>query len=55
MKKNKLLIIGKIPPPMGGVTIHVSRIIDKLNTEKADQQKNIKIQYIQLFIQVLNS
>lgn len=25
MKKEKLLIIGKIPPPIGGVTIHVSR------------------------------
>jgi hypothetical protein len=36
MKKNKLLIIGKIPPPTGGVTIHVSRIIDKLFIEGFD-------------------
>jgi len=34
MIKNRILIIGKIPPPTGGVTIHVSRIIDKLNSEK---------------------
>lgn len=36
MKKNNLLIIGKIPPPTGGVTIHVSRIIDKLSIEGFD-------------------
>ncbi|HEV7381204.1 MAG TPA: hypothetical protein VGN64_15510 [Dyadobacter sp.] len=32
MMKNKVLIIGKIPPPVGGVTVHVSRFIDQLNT-----------------------
>jgi hypothetical protein len=28
--KNKLLIIGKTPPPTGGVTIHVKRVLDFL-------------------------
>ena len=41
MKKNKLLIIGKIPPPTGGVTIHVSRIIEKLSTEGFDHSFEI--------------
>ena len=36
MKIYKLLIIGKIPPPTGGVTIHVSRIIEKLSSEGFD-------------------
>ena len=36
MKINKLLIVGKIPPPTGGVTIHVSRIMDKLSSEGFD-------------------
>ncbi len=27
---NKILIIGKVPPPIGGVTIHVSRLLDYL-------------------------
>ena len=30
MKKRKLLLIGKIPPPIGGVTIHVNRLLEKL-------------------------
>jgi len=30
MKNNNLLIIGKTPPPIGGVTIHVQRLIDTL-------------------------
>jgi hypothetical protein len=36
MSKSKLLIIGKIPPPMGGVTIHVSRLLDNLSLEGFD-------------------
>ena len=32
--KNDLLIIGRIPPPIGGVTIHTKRLIDILKTEK---------------------
>lgn len=28
---SKILIIGKIPPPIGGVTIHVSRLLDALS------------------------
>lgn len=27
---NKILILGKIPPPIGGVTVHVSRLIEGL-------------------------
>lgn len=30
MAKDKILILGKIPPPIGGVTIHVSRLLDAL-------------------------
>ncbi|WP_438710602.1 hypothetical protein ACSTS3_17540 [Aquimarina muelleri] len=30
IKSNSLLLIGKIPPPIGGVTIHVERLLDKL-------------------------
>jgi glycosyltransferase involved in cell wall biosynthesis len=32
----KLLIIGKLPPPIGGVTIHVNRLIDKLSEDGFD-------------------
>jgi len=30
MKPGRILILGKIPPPVGGVTIHVSRLIEDL-------------------------
>lgn len=30
MKTGNLLIIGKVPPPIGGVTIHVKRLLDKI-------------------------
>lgn len=33
---SKILIIGKIPPPIGGVTIHTSRLLDYM------EQENIK-------------
>lgn len=38
----KLLIIGKTPPPIGGVTIHVQRLIDTL------EKNNINFQFRQL-------
>ena len=31
MSNLKVLLIGKIPPPIGGVTIHVRRLIDRLS------------------------
>ena len=31
MIKNEILIVGKIPPPVGGVTVHVSRLVETLN------------------------
>lgn len=31
--RNNLLVMGKIPPPIGGVTIHVKRLLDKLEVE----------------------
>jgi hypothetical protein len=35
--KDKILIIGKIPPPVGGVTVHVSRLLEQLKiTEYSD-------------------
>jgi glycosyltransferase involved in cell wall biosynthesis len=30
----KVLIIGKIPPPIGGVTVHVKRLIGRLRTKR---------------------
>ncbi|WP_423128028.1 hypothetical protein [Gaoshiqia sp. Z1-71] len=39
---NKILIIGKTPPPIGGVTIHVQRLIDTL------KKSRIKFQFEQL-------
>jgi hypothetical protein len=32
----KLLVIGKLPPPIGGVTIHVQRLLDHLETNEID-------------------
>lgn len=40
--KKSILIIGKTPPPIGGVTIHVKRLIDNLEVEK------IKFRFISL-------
>lgn len=42
MKNNKLLIIGKCPLPIGGVTIHVQRLLDWLD------HSNIKYEYYDL-------
>lgn len=36
--KNKILIIGRIPPPIGGVTIHVQRLLDHLNYHEIPYQ-----------------
>ncbi len=35
MRKN-LLVVGKIPPPIGGVTIHVRRLLDSMDADKFD-------------------
>jgi glycosyltransferase involved in cell wall biosynthesis len=34
MNADKILILGKIPPPIGGVTIHISRLINSLEQKK---------------------
>ena len=34
-KKNKILILGTVPPPIGGVTIHVSRLLRKLTQQSS--------------------
>lgn len=34
--KNKILIVGKVPPPIGGVTIHVKRLIEHLDNDGID-------------------
>jgi glycosyltransferase involved in cell wall biosynthesis len=39
MKKNKILIIGKIPPPIGGVTIHTVRLLEYCEKE------NVKVEF----------
>ncbi|GGC13123.1 glycosyltransferase [Dyadobacter sediminis] len=33
---NKILILGRIPPPNGGVTVHVSRLLDALEQREPD-------------------
>lgn len=30
MRRQRLVLIGSLPPPLGGVTIHLSRLIDKI-------------------------
>lgn len=37
MREYKILIIGKTPPPIGGVTIHVNRLLDVLNKKYTDR------------------
>lgn len=32
---NKVLIIGRVPPPVGGVTVHVSRLLEALKQSKS--------------------
>lgn len=34
MEKNKILVIGKVPPPIGGVSIHISRLLDHLDDKQ---------------------
>lgn len=42
--KNTILIIGKTPPPIGGVTIHVNRLINNLNKREIDHTfENVSI------------
>ena len=31
---NKVLLIGSMPPPIGGVTIHIDRFVNLYNGEK---------------------
>jgi glycosyltransferase involved in cell wall biosynthesis len=35
-RMNKVLILGRIPPPNGGVTVHVSRLIEALKHKKPE-------------------
>lgn len=54
MLKRKNLIIGKKPPPIGGVTVHVSRLLHFLTREKVEYEflsllKNKKFQFLKLF------
>jgi len=48
----KIIIIGKVPNPIGGVTIHVSRLIDSLGTASVNYHfiSLSEISYIKLFI-----
>lgn len=47
MQKNKILIIGTLPPPIGGVTTHVKRLIENLEIY------NINYNFISLSIKNL--
>ncbi|WP_106792464.1 glycosyltransferase family 1 protein [Aquimarina sp. Aq78] len=50
---NPILLIGKIPPPIGGVTIHVQRLLEKLKTNyegnfhfKTLNKKNLLLSFL---------
>lgn len=43
MKRNTILIIGKVPPPVGGVTIHVKRLLQYIKKEEFES-----IEYLNL-------
>ncbi|MGV6818406.1 MAG: hypothetical protein ACWA44_14200 [Thiotrichales bacterium] len=43
-RKNGVLIIGKVPPPVGGVTIHVMRSLDRLRS------LNVPFLYLELSV-----
>jgi len=52
---NKILIIGSLPPPIGGVTIHVKRLLYHLDENEVpykyiDLRNNAKISIIKLFL-----
>lgn len=53
---NKILIIGSIPPPIGGVTIHVQRLLLFLNNNKISYDHiNLKEKSIfNILVQILN-
>jgi glycosyltransferase involved in cell wall biosynthesis len=52
MKTKKLLLIGPLPPPAGGVSIHIWRLahllIDDINIDFIDESNVIKPQYFNL-------
>ncbi|GAB6008065.1 hypothetical protein [Dysgonomonas reticulitermitis] len=54
VKKTKILIIGSIPPPIGGITIHVSRLLDILaQIEFPYSFVSIKKEYKTLFKSII--
>lgn len=54
-KKVGILILGKIPPPIGGVTIHTSRLLDMCDQENIEYTfYDLKNFEIREFIRVIN-
>jgi hypothetical protein len=51
----KLIILGKTPPPIGGVTIHVQRLLDLLDTKNINYifYKNTKINLLKILFLIL--
>ena len=47
-----ILIIGKVPPPYGGVTIHVSRLLKKLS-KSSFEVSFLKLSFINLFKSII--
>lgn len=47
MKRGSLLIIGKVPPPVGGITVHVDRLLHYL------QEDGFELQFIELRVKNL--
>ena len=57
-KENKILFVGPLPPPIGGVSIHLSRITNSLEQNGFDvsvfnTSKNYLISYIKLLLLLL--
>lgn len=50
----KLLIIGKIPPPIGGVTIHIERFIEHLKKDKIEYKLLDYTNLLKLYLLVQN-
>ena len=49
MKKIKVLIIGPVPPPSGGVSVHIARLLDKSNSQQEFEVAVADIRKLKMF------
>lgn len=54
IKVKKIVVIGKIPPPIGGVTIHIKRLLDHLENNNLDFDF-VQLNFASLFKWFINS